>query len=314
MQAKASFDSAGDVDFGAKERDFAGIRREVWIDHNSQVAGEGARSLDGAHLGIQILLGAPSRGNRRPGFDLIAAAAAAAAWTATTTAATPPTTPRSRHPPVNPTHFSPPPPPTKRSRRSVQKRVVSVPIAEADPSRGKGAGESGPPSDPWAWRKYGQKPIKGSPYPRGYYRCSSSKGCPARKQVERSRVDPTTLVVTYSFDHNHPGPGRAGRTEEEEEEEEVGARGRFGDLMIGAEFEWRAEEEEEAAVLLYGPMYGAALLPEERGDSGRRAEEEDALFAGLGELPECAVVFRHRRGFGPEPEPEPQPERSRGDR
>ncbi|OAY62902.1 putative WRKY transcription factor 65 [Ananas comosus] len=228
----------------------------------------------------------------------------------------------------------PPPPPTKRSRRSVQKRVVSVPIAEADPSRGKGAGESGPPSDPWAWRKYGQKPIKGSPYPRGYYRCSSSKGCPARKQVERSRVDPTTLVVTYSFDHNHPWPapknphrpsskrparageerepeaGRAGpdEPEEEEEEEEMGARGRFGDLMIGAEFEWRAEEEEEAAVLLYGPMYGAALLPEERGDSGRRAEEEDALFAGLGELPECAVVFRHRRGFGPEPEPQPEPE------
>ncbi|WVZ11562.1 hypothetical protein V8G54_016092 [Vigna mungo] len=36
-------------------------------------------------------------------------------------------------------------------------------------------------SDPWAWRKYGQKPIKGSPYPRSYYRCSSSKGCLARK-------------------------------------------------------------------------------------------------------------------------------------
>ncbi|THU59496.1 hypothetical protein C4D60_Mb07t02730 [Musa balbisiana] len=40
----------------------------------------------------------------------------------------------------------------------------------------------------------------------GYYRCSSSKGCPARKQVERSRVDPDAIVVTYSFDHNHPWP------------------------------------------------------------------------------------------------------------
>ncbi|ONM38196.1 putative WRKY transcription factor 69 [Zea mays] len=44
------------------------------------------------------------------------------------------------------------------SRRSVEKRVVSVPLAEC--------GEGPPPSDSWAWRKYGQKPIKGSPYPR----------------------------------------------------------------------------------------------------------------------------------------------------
>uniref|UniRef100_M8C626 WRKY transcription factor WRKY51 n=1 Tax=Aegilops tauschii TaxID=37682 RepID=M8C626_AEGTA len=100
---------------------------------------------------------------------------------------------------------SSPLPPPKRSRRSVEKRVVSVPIAECG-ERAKTNGEGPPPPDSWAWRKYGQKPIKGSPYPRGYYRCSSSKGCPARKQVERSRADPTVLLVTYSYDHNHPWP------------------------------------------------------------------------------------------------------------
>ncbi|KAM3284890.1 putative WRKY transcription factor 65 [Capsicum chacoense] len=93
----------------------------------------------------------------------------------------------------------------KRSRRSIEKRVVSVPIKEVEGSKMKGE-ISMPPSDSWAWRKYGQKPIKGSPYPRGYYRCSSSKGCPARKQVERSRADPNMLVVTYSCEHNHPWP------------------------------------------------------------------------------------------------------------
>lgn len=95
-------------------------------------------------------------------------------------------------------------PSPKKSRRSIQKRVVHVPIGEGDGSRSKG--EAYPPSDSWAWRKYGQKPIKGSPYPRGYHRCSSSKGCPARKQVERNRVDPTKLIITYACEHNHPLP------------------------------------------------------------------------------------------------------------
>ncbi|PON53847.1 WRKY domain containing protein [Parasponia andersonii] len=59
------------------------------------------------------------------------------------------------------------------------------------------------PPDDYSWRKYGQKPIKGSPYPRSYYKCSSLKGCPARKHVERCLEDPTMLVVTYEGDHNH---------------------------------------------------------------------------------------------------------------
>nr|QWQ79526.1 WRKY transcription factor protein 8 [Zanthoxylum armatum] len=59
------------------------------------------------------------------------------------------------------------------------------------------------PPDDYSWRKYGQKPIKGSPHPRSYYKCSGMRVCPARKQVERCLEDPTMLVVTYEGDHNH---------------------------------------------------------------------------------------------------------------
>ncbi|KDP25638.1 hypothetical protein JCGZ_20794 [Jatropha curcas] len=59
------------------------------------------------------------------------------------------------------------------------------------------------PPDDYTWRKYGQKPIKGSPYPRSYYKCSSMRGCPARKHVERCLQDPSMLLVTYEGDHSH---------------------------------------------------------------------------------------------------------------
>ncbi|KMS96691.1 hypothetical protein BVRB_8g200770 isoform B [Beta vulgaris subsp. vulgaris] len=85
-------------------------------------------------------------------------------------------------------------------RRKIQaKKVVCIPAPAVANSRQTGEVV---PSDLWAWRKYGQKPIKGSPYPR----CSSSKGCSARKQVERSRTDPNMLVITYTSEHNHPWP------------------------------------------------------------------------------------------------------------
>ncbi|KAG6398128.1 hypothetical protein SASPL_139580 [Salvia splendens] len=86
-----------------------------------------------------------------------------------------------------------------RRRKSQAKKVVCIPAPA--PANSRPSGEI-VPSDLWAWRKYGQKPIKGSPYPR----CSSSKGCLARKQVERSRTDPNMLVITYTSEHNHPWP------------------------------------------------------------------------------------------------------------
>nr|QCV57319.1 WRKY transcription factor [Fagopyrum tataricum] len=60
------------------------------------------------------------------------------------------------------------------------------------------------PTDEFAWRKYGQKPIKGSPHPRAYYKCSTVRGCPARKHVERCAEEPSMMLVSYEGEHVHP--------------------------------------------------------------------------------------------------------------
>ncbi|XP_038888987.1 probable WRKY transcription factor 69 isoform X1 [Benincasa hispida] len=247
-------------------------------------------------------------------------------------------------------------PPPKKSRRGVQKRVVSVPISDVEGSKSKG--EAYPPSDSWAWRKYGQKPIKGSPYPRGYYRCSSSKGCPARKQVERSRVDPSKLVITYAFDHNHqlpvtkshhhhhnsspssaviaaasaaadsssPGstttssstssgdntnaapssPAAAAKFEEaaavfaSQPELELGGDSLMIKPCIG-DFGWLADVAYDR--ILEGPICGGGDIFDDADVmvlSTRGDDEEESLFADLGELPEGSVVFGRRRPVQPD--------------
>ncbi|KAG4910573.1 putative WRKY transcription factor 27 [Glycine soja] len=100
--------------------------------------------------------------------------------------------PQNNSPTVSPN--AQPQTPKSRKRKSQQKKMVCHVTAD------------NLSADLWAWRKYGQKPIKGSPYPRNYYRCSSSKGCMARKQVERSNTEPDMFIVTYSGDHSHPRP------------------------------------------------------------------------------------------------------------
>ncbi|XP_055835436.1 probable WRKY transcription factor 7 [Solanum dulcamara] len=77
-----------------------------------------------------------------------------------------------------------------RVKREVRVPAISMKMADIPP-------------DDYSWRKYGQKPIKGSPHPRGYYKCSSVRGCPARKHVERALDDPAMLIVTYEGEHNH---------------------------------------------------------------------------------------------------------------
>ncbi|XP_042375773.1 WRKY transcription factor 44-like isoform X1 [Zingiber officinale] len=58
--------------------------------------------------------------------------------------------------------------------------------------------------DGYNWRKYGQKQVKGSEYPRSYYKCTHPT-CSVKKIVERS-FDGQIAEIVYKGDHNHPKP------------------------------------------------------------------------------------------------------------
>ncbi|KAL6876324.1 hypothetical protein ACP4OV_012896 [Aristida adscensionis] len=84
-----------------------------------------------------------------------------------------------------------------RSKKAQEKKVVTrVPADSPVADR----------ADRWAWRKYGQKPIMGSPHVRSYYRCSTDMSCRARKKVERCAADPAALIITYIGEHTPPAP------------------------------------------------------------------------------------------------------------
>ncbi|CAN7014602.1 unnamed protein product [Brassica rapa subsp. trilocularis] len=71
-----------------------------------------------------------------------------------------------------------------------------------------GLGDSMPSAahgdDGYNWRKYGQKLVKGSEYPRSYYKCTHPN-CEVKKKVERSREGHITEII-YVKTHNHLKP------------------------------------------------------------------------------------------------------------
>lgn len=58
--------------------------------------------------------------------------------------------------------------------------------------------------DGYNWRKYGQKVVKGSEFPRSYYKCTHPN-CEVKKIFERSYAGQITEIV-YKGTHDHPKP------------------------------------------------------------------------------------------------------------
>lgn len=61
-----------------------------------------------------------------------------------------------------------------------------------------------PADDGYNWRKYGQKQVKGSEYPRSYYKCTHLN-CVVKKKVERAPDGHITEII-YKGQHNHEKP------------------------------------------------------------------------------------------------------------
>ncbi|KAJ7229543.1 hypothetical protein O6H91_05G100100 [Diphasiastrum complanatum] len=70
--------------------------------------------------------------------------------------------------------------------------------------------EQRPSEDGYNWRKYGQKQVKGSEYPRSYYKCTYAN-CPVKKKVERS-LDGQVTEIVYKGEHTHAKPQSNRRT------------------------------------------------------------------------------------------------------
>lgn len=58
--------------------------------------------------------------------------------------------------------------------------------------------------DGYNWRKYGQKQVKGSEYPRSYYKCNHAN-CLVKKKIECAHEGQITEII-YKGSHNHPKP------------------------------------------------------------------------------------------------------------
>lgn len=85
---------------------------------------------------------------------------------------------------------------------------------------------NGPADDGFNWRKYGQKQVKGSEYPRSYYKCTQPN-CPVKKKVERSHEGHITEII-YKGAHNHPKPPPSRRSA-------VGSSGGLGEMQLNSE-------------------------------------------------------------------------------
>ncbi|XP_062168923.1 probable WRKY transcription factor 20 isoform X2 [Alnus glutinosa] len=98
--------------------------------------------------------------------------------------------------------------PTEVDSDELNNRGTSNTGFQTSQSDNKGSGLSvvadRPSDDGYNWRKYGQKLVKGSEFPRSYYKCTHPN-CEVKKLFERSH-DGQISEIIYKGSHDHPKP------------------------------------------------------------------------------------------------------------
>lgn len=138
--------------------------------------------------------------------------------------------------------------------------------------------------DGYNWRKYGQKQVKGSEYPRSYYKCTHPN-CQVKKKVERAHEGHITEII-YKGVHNHPKPpsNRRGVIGGPDMPEQVGAQGGTdvdqgwgNNLHKTYAPDWRQDNFEAASSPSEGPEFCNPSNTGQLAQNGAQFETGDAI-------------------------------------
>ncbi|KAF0922050.1 hypothetical protein E2562_024002 [Oryza meyeriana var. granulata] len=194
MQAQsrlATSSSGSDITFGAAHptEEHEAVVRELTRGHEltARLQAEALRALRGqgqAEATATFILGEVSRAFTVC-LQIMASASPAAAARAPASSS-----PRPETPTDSAVSLGAPPPPQRAREDNVPRKRILTPS---------------PLDDGYQWRKYGQKRINNTNFPRSYYRCSyhRERKCPAQKHVQQHNGDDVRPLYDVVYTHEH---------------------------------------------------------------------------------------------------------------
>lgn len=115
--------------------------------------------------------------------------------------------------------------------------------------------------DGFIWRKYGQKDIQNSKYPRMYFRCTYKydSGCRATRQVQQSEDEPSLYVITYFGEHTCSGDAAAVEDDGKTQSFVIN----FGSATASGGSPWLSSDDDDDVWSKTSHLSQAVCLPEE---------------------------------------------------